>query len=78
MQMTMRPAFPMTVTSPSGAVELQFSCLIHTLGRPEGDGIAFVTVAAPNATTAESTARRLAQARFGCICDVADVTPVAA
>ena len=62
--MTITSAFPI------------FSCLVHTLGRPGGDGLAFVTVTAPNAATAESTARRLAQARFGCICDVCDVTDV--
>jgi hypothetical protein len=77
--MTTALAFPTTtVTPPSGTVEARFSCLIHTLGRPGGDGIAFVTVVASNATTAESNARRLAQARFGCICDVTDVTPIAA
>jgi len=59
----------------------RFSCLIQTLGRPAGDGIAFVTVDASNAARAETTARRVAEARFDCLCEVTevtDVTPVAA
>ena len=77
--MTRTPAFPITtVTAPTATIEARFSCLIRTLGRPAGDGIAFLTVAAPNATTAETTARRIAQVRFGCLCEVTDVTPVAA
>jgi uncharacterized membrane protein YgcG len=66
----------MTTTTPFES--LRFSCLIQTLGRRAGDGIAFLTVAAGNPADAETAARRLAEARFGCLCDVTDIVAVAA
>jgi hypothetical protein len=56
----------------------EFSCLIQTVGRAAGNGMTFVTVKAPDALVAEGLARRLAESRFGCPCEIVDVEPEAA
>jgi hypothetical protein len=55
----------------------EFSCLVQTIGRADGNGMTFVTVKASDALVAEGVARRLAEARFGCLCEVVDVEPEA-
>ena len=50
----------------------QFTWIVATTGRPDGDGITMVTVGASDYATASSAARAAVAALFGCGCDLLD------